>query len=207
MNTAKYISESEGILTMETLDSFRQKHMHSQNAFDRLVSNASHAIIDDNSATIFFCEDFFYKRISVTFDGKVTKETKKKCFCTFSERNGHRRIQLFGSSVSLERFVAVAYDIAMNQLASSYKTLAANVMDGSGNSATARELGIKTNYSPENIEWCSTGENSRHGNLIKPIYKITGHAYRFSYKDCKKIELIDPDKLKDWCRGNLHQVK
>ena len=96
----------------------------------------------------------------------------------------------------------------MNQMASDYTGLVCNVTDGSGNMHTASILGIQPDYHFDNLEWCLKPENLMHGSLILPLYKKTGHVYRFSYTQVGIISLkLNDPTIKTWCRGNLHQVK
>lgn len=124
--------------------------------------------------------------------------------------NGHIAPFINGNTISVERLVAICVDFTTNCVATDYNALEANVMDGSGVVYTAAELGIPMNFHPDNIEWTTPQENGLHGYLIRELYRITGHVYRFSAYDSYLIALYKQnefEKLKDYCKNNLFEVK
>lgn len=124
--------------------------------------------------------------------------------------NGHIALFINGNMISFERLVAICDDFTANCVATDYDKLEANVMDGSGSVYTANELGIPMNFHPDNIEWTTPQENGLHGYLIRELYRITGHVYRFSAYDSYLIALYKQnefEKLKDYCKNNLFEVK
>ena len=124
--------------------------------------------------------------------------------------NGHLMLFINGNMISVERLVAICDDFTTNCVATNYDALEANVMDGSGTVYTAAELGIPMNFSPDNIEWTTPQENGLHGYLIRELYRITGHVYRFSACDSYLIALYKQnefEKLKDYCKNNLFEVR
>lgn len=124
--------------------------------------------------------------------------------------NGHIAPFINGNTISIERLVAICVDFTTNCVATDYNALEANVMDGSGVVYTAAELGIPMNFHPDNIEWTTPQENGLHGYMIRELYKITGHVYRFSAYDNYLVDLYKQKKfkkLKDYCKNNLFEVK
>lgn len=124
--------------------------------------------------------------------------------------NGHVLLFINGNMISFERLVAICVDFCTNHVATNYDALEANVMDGSGTVYTAAELGVPMNFSPDNIEWTTPQENGLHGYLIRELYRITGHVYRFSAYDSYLIALYKQnefEKLKDYCKRNLFEVR
>ena len=124
--------------------------------------------------------------------------------------NGHILLFINGNAISFERLVAICTDFTDNCVATDYCKLEANVMDGSGSIYTAYELGIPMNFHPDNIEWTTPQENGRHGYMIRELYKITGHVYRFSAYDSYLVALYKQEKfkkLKDYCKCNLFKVR
>ena len=124
--------------------------------------------------------------------------------------NGHILLFINGNAISFERLVAICTDFTNNCVATDYCKLEANVMDGSGSIYTAYELEIPMNFHPDNIEWTTPQENGRHGYMIRELYKITGHVYRFSAYDNYLVDLYKQKKfkkLKDYCKRNLFEVR
>lgn len=124
--------------------------------------------------------------------------------------NGHILLFIDGNAISFERLVAICTDFTDNCVATDYCKLEANVMDGSGSIYIAYELEIPMNFHPDNIEWTMPQENGLHGYLIRELYRITGHVYRFSAYDSYLIALYKQnefEKLKDYCKNNLFEVK
>ena len=124
--------------------------------------------------------------------------------------NGHLMLFINGNMISVERLVAICDDFTANCVATDYDSLVANIMDGSGSVYTAKELCIPMNFSPDNIEWTTPQENGRHGYMIRELYKITGHVYRFSAYDNYLVDLYKQKKfkkLKDYCKRNLFEVR
>lgn len=124
--------------------------------------------------------------------------------------NGHILLFINGNAISFERLVAICTDFTDNCVATDYCKLEANVMDGSGSIYTAYELEIPMNFHPDNIEWTTPQENGRHGYMIRELYKITGHVYRFSAYDNYLVDLYKQKKfkkLKDYCKRNLFEVR
>ncbi|WP_370769209.1 hypothetical protein [Ruminococcus callidus] len=124
--------------------------------------------------------------------------------------NGHILLFINGNAISFERLVAICTDFTNNCVAADYCKLEANVMDGSGSIYTAYELEIPMNFHPDNIEWSTPQENGRHGYMIRELYKITGHVYRFSAYDNYLVDLYKQKKfkkLKDYCKRNLFEVR
>lgn len=124
--------------------------------------------------------------------------------------NGHILLFINGNAISFERLVAICTDFTDNCVATDYCKLEANVMDGSGSIYTAYELEIPMNFHPDNIEWSTPQENGRHGYMIRELYKITGHVYRFSAYDNYLVDLYKQKKfkkLKDYCKRNLFEVR
>lgn len=130
--------------------------------------------------------------------------------CNGFTENGHILLFINGNMISFERLVAICADFCENHVATDYDGLVANIMDGSGSVYTAKELSIPMNFHPDNIEWTTPQENGLHGYLIRELYRITGHAYRFSAYDSYLIALYKQnefEKLKDYCKNNLIEVK
>ncbi len=124
--------------------------------------------------------------------------------------NGHILLFINGNAISFERLIAICTDFTDNCVATDYCKLEANVMDGSGSIYTAYELEIPMNFHPDNIEWTTPQENGRHGYMIRELYKITGHVYRFSAYDNYLVDLYKQKKfkkLKDHCKHNLFEVR
>ncbi len=124
--------------------------------------------------------------------------------------NGHIFLSINGNMMSFERLVAICDDFTANRVATDYDNLSANVMDGSGSVYTAIELGIPMNFHPDNIEWTTSKENGSHGYLIRELYEITGHVYRFSAYDDDLMQLQKSgqiENLKEYCQNNLFEVK
>ena len=123
---------------------------------------------------------------------------------------GRVKLKIEGIEMYLERLILIGCDIANGEVAISYKGWEANVMDGSGNRETAEKLGIKQNYSPENLEWCLKHDNAVHGNMIKKLSKITGKVYRFSANDRNLTALYQSKqnrKLCQYCSTYLKRIK
>ena len=112
--------------------------------------------------------------------------------------------------ITFERLVAICVDFHHNCVAADYNGLLANMKDGSGSKDTADELGIPMNFHPDNIEWTTSKENGSHGYLIRELYEITGHVYRFSAYDDNLMQLQKSgqiENLKEYCQNNLFEVK
>lgn len=210
MNTVEIIKKYEGILEVVSLDQFKELHQNDVGGINKLVSRIDTVEVTDAGVLVTFEEKFPQKEIFLAFDGSGYRVSRKGKSRRFNSETieGHKRIQIQGLPVSVERFIAIAYDVAMNQLASDYTGLACNVTDGSGNIHTASILGINPDYHFDNLEWCTKPENLVHGSVILPLYRKTGHVYRFSYTKVGIISLkLNDPAVKTWCAGNLHQVK
>lgn len=124
--------------------------------------------------------------------------------------NGHIFLFINGNMITFERLVAICVDFHHNCVAADYNGLLANMKDGSGSKDTADELGIPMNFHPDNIEWTTSKENGSHGYLIRELYEITGHVYRFSAYDDNLMQLQKSgqiENLKEYCQNNLFEVK
>ena len=83
-----------------------------------------------------------------------------------------------------ERMVLGMYNVNKDTMLDSYDDYQANVMDCSANMNTAEKLGIEAyNFTPNNIEWCSRSDNSKHGTFMDYIYKQFGRVYAISALD------------------------
>lgn len=109
------------------------------------------------------CPNINMKRARITFDIKGKKGSMASMF--------------------LERAMMIAWSVLMDSFPEDLNSLEANVMDASGNFHTARKLGIKPNFHPENIEWSLGSRNSAHDDTVIKITEKTGHVYRISAND------------------------
>lgn len=172
-----------------------------------IMKNGIRAAFEDGTA-IFVGYDGSYVRYNKLGQKQSSRDVNSVIGICWE--NTHIQIYIYGKKILLERFIAVCCDIANNALALYYNGIVANVMDGSGSLKTADYLNISVNFEPQNIEWCTRGENTSHGAKIRDLYKITGHVYRFSAEDKELDRLMkssDFQAVKDYCKNNLFMVR
>ena len=112
----------------------------------------------------------------------------------FDSNSGRYRYNLHGSSVYVEKLIGIGYLFEINEFPSSLGNLVVNVMDCSANYNTAEQLGIKQDFSLDNLEFTLNTRNSSHGKLCTALFKRIGKVYRTSAND---LELIQAIQLKD----------
>ncbi|MBR1591617.1 MAG: hypothetical protein IJ666_01215 [Ruminococcus sp.] len=179
-----------------------------------MISEIKSAEINNNCAVVEFKSG---SKIIAYYDGhyeKFNKNGKLQSTGGFGTTRGvHKhtvKLKVEGCEMHLERFILIACDVARNEIALSYKGWEANVMDGSASEKTAKYLGIPTNFKPDNLEWCLKSDNVFHGSMIKKLYEITNHVYRFSAND-KMLKAIYQTRRKrainNYCKTFYKRIR
>ncbi len=193
---------------------FKENNRNSENGVDALIASIDNVDQYDNCMRISFETG---RMLDLDFNGGYKKYKKNgmlanECSVDTDIRleNGHIQLKIEGTTILLERLIAICDDIVNNKMPLSYEGWVANVMDGSGSVLTACELGIPVNYHPNNIEWCTSKSNGFHSFMIRELYKRTGHVYRFSANDMLLREIFlnnDNYNLRNYCHNNLLMIK
>lgn len=124
--------------------------------------------------------------------------------------DGHIVLFINGNGIYFERLIAICEDYVSDEIAVDYTELAANVKDGSGTRFMTDKLRIPMSFHPDNIEWSTAHENGLHGQMIKWLYKKTGHVYRFSAYDSYLVSIFKGnsiENLKSYCDSFLPEIR
>lgn len=203
-----------------TFDDYKLLHGGKKTAADKLTYEATIASIEsvEKKPAGYIIKFNGGKELSVLYNGMtILTENGNTTYGGYdpfgnNHRNldkGHFRVNLNGQSFIIEKLIGICECILADKLPDSFNGLTVNVKDGSGNIYTAEYLGIKPDYSLDNLEWTLNLDNLSHGRIIKGMYKRTGHVYRFSANDTELYQLYqtkDTTILKKYC-SKLYKVK
>ncbi|MEE5992038.1 MAG: hypothetical protein V3G42_02215 [Oscillospiraceae bacterium] len=183
-------------------------------SIEEVIATIKYVLPRTNGITIVFESgrkiDCYFNGTYVKYDRTGRLSSVGGVFNGKCIENQHVKIWIEGQAIFLERLIAIATDIMQNSMPVMYQSWEANVMDGSGSIKTAVALGIPSNYSPFNIEWCQKSDNVIHGSMLIPMLKRTGHVYQYSARDMELRQIFDMQDdylLKKYCAENLPQIR
>lgn len=208
----------------ETLDqqlklrimSFKQfqkqyRHLGRCTCLDAAVAHTDKVEKLDNGYKFYFDDGHTF---CVYYTGEMQKDNGR-AVKNYDRSSGRIRINhfnQFNTSMYPEKAIGIAWCILNNQMPESFDGLAVNVMDGSGNEVTAMLLGIPYNIKENNLEWTLNKRNSRHGQSIINMFRITGHVYKYSANDDALYDALDikcrkPLWIRHYMRNNYRAVR
>ena len=197
-----------------TFSEYKKLHSEEKTEKEVLTYEATIASIESVEAVKcgYIIKFDFDKIVTVLFSGTIIIETGGRTTYGGYEPNGtsnknidkgHVRLNLNGQSFCIEKLIGICECILADELPETFSGLTVNVLDGTGNIYTAEWLGLKPNYSLDNLEWTLNLDNLTHGRMIKGMYKRTGRVYKFSANDEELIQVYqtkDNDALKEYCK-------
>lgn len=192
-----------------TFEEFRKLHKSQGSKLDRMVASINSVKHMEDGYELHI--DNFKggeKVVKVRHNGKVSINGS-----SFRElvdnKSMHLRINHNNNSIVVEKLIMICKCIVDNELPIRFKGLCVNVCDGSGNIITANELGIKPDYSIENLEWTLNYRNLLHGRKIRGLYDLTGHVYRYSANDEALNQIYatkNEEQIKEYMNNNYVTV-
>ena len=131
----------------------------------------------------------------VVFEDGVYKINKKYYYKLSGTKNPRPYIatntggmgNFFGTrTMSIEQFSRTHLDVMYNMMLPTYKfgdDYAVNVLDCSVSLKDEDERGVQCEFVAENMEYCTSSQNSTHGKATKMIWEKYGRVYRLSAHD------------------------
>lgn len=199
----------EAQITTVTFHVFKSLHLNKGTKLEKMIASIRKVVqLTDGYEIHINNYNGSEKIIIVKFNGSVSINGS-----TFRQlvdaKSMHLRINHINNSIIIEKLIGICECILHDELPMSMRGLCVNVMDGSGNIITADELGIKTSYHPENLEWTLNYRNATHGRNIKKLFNITGKVYRYSANDDTLNQVLatkDSNKIKEYMKQNYVAV-
>jgi hypothetical protein len=204
-NTLKKEAQIETI----TFEEFKKLHKSQGSKLDRMVASIKSVEPMEDGYELHI--DNFNdgeKVIKVRHNGKVSINGSSYRELV-DNKSMHLRINHNNNSIVVEKLIMICKCIVDNELPIRFRGLCVNVMDGSGNIMTANELGIKPDYSIENLEWTLSYRNLIHGKKIYGLFKTTGRVYRYSANDELLNQIYvtrDEEQIKEYMNDNYVTV-
>lgn len=200
-------------LKVMSFKQFKEKYRHlgRRTCIDAAIAHTDKVEKLDNGYKFYFDDGHTF---CVYYTGEMQKDNGRavKNYDRSSGRIRMNQFNQYNTSMYPERAIGIAWCIMNDHMAESYDGLTVNVMDGSGNEATARMLGIPFNLTESNLEWTLIKRNTKHGNYIFKLLEVTGHVYRYSANDAALYDALDikcrkPLWLRHYLRNNYEAVK
>lgn len=136
-------------------------------------------------------------------DGRIFKDDSQcsnlRELSASQTKDGHKRTRIYCddryTSIFLERLMCIAHAVYTNKIPSSLDGVSCNVKDSSG--SVGNIFGAVFNISPENLEFCTVGQNSMAYGTAKKLYELTGKHYRISALDIGLHEAVNYRPVED----------
>lgn len=186
-------------LTMISADVWRAEVKKHGNDVEKVIAKYTVSRVEDANGDFkgYIASVNGIPNIMVCADGNFYKY-KKNGMCTQGKskfKSGHIRVLLAGTSITLERLMMILDALYKNEIPAEFGCLEVNVMDLSGSKYTCEKLGLKQNFSPENLEWTLKDLNTAHSWTVHRINKVLGKKVKISANDMYLHTLVALEKF------------
>ena len=144
-------------------------------------------------------------------DKMISRGALQDGFCCHEEKRKGDSLELkvYLVRMPLEQLIAIALDIANDEVFASYDGLVVEVMDGSASRHIREYCHLNVDLSPDNLEWCLITDKYAHQKTLLKVYDTICCVYRFSAFDREIQEIANMSKrrLKQYCDTHYKIIK